>query len=68
MGYNSGYDSHWRTLMSLAVKSKQPPIKRKLLSRHEAAALLGEVHIRTIDRLLKQRRAAKACVSGVAVW
>ena len=40
--------------MSLTVKSKQPPIRRKLLSRHEAAALLGEVHIRTIDRLLKQ--------------
>ena len=37
--------------MSLAVKSKQPPIKRKLLSRHEAAALLGGVHIRSIDRL-----------------
>jgi hypothetical protein len=39
--------------MNLAAKTKQPPVKRKLLSRHEAAALLGGVHIRTIDRRLK---------------
>lgn len=44
--------------MNLDVKSKQPPVKRKLLSRHEAAALLGGIHIRSIDRLLQRGKLA----------
>jgi hypothetical protein len=38
----------------LETAAMQPPVERKLLTRHEAAALLGGIHIRSVDRLLRR--------------
>jgi excisionase family DNA binding protein len=40
--------------MSIMQKRVPPPVRLKLFSREEAAALLGKINIRTVDRLVKR--------------
>jgi excisionase family DNA binding protein len=40
--------------MSIMQKRVPPPVRPKLFSREEAAALLGNINIRTVDRLVKR--------------